>query len=131
MELKSKSNQNRVPKQSLREDMSTERQAKNKKKQKARTETVKLFNFKLSKVRLSLFLLFVCSCSLLVFLLTYLLLGFVLGLSFDYFLIWVLASFLACLLFRCDGEGQNIGCKSTSIGQFFIFKSVSSKTRQI
>ena len=36
MELKSKSSQNRVPKQSLREDMSTERQAKNKKKQKAR-----------------------------------------------------------------------------------------------
>ena len=33
MELKSKSSQNRVPKQSLREDMSTERQAKNKKKQ--------------------------------------------------------------------------------------------------
>ena len=44
MELKSKSSQNRVPKQSLREDMSTERQAKNKKKQKARKETVELFN---------------------------------------------------------------------------------------
>ena len=38
MELKSKSSQNRVPKQSLREDMSTERQAKNKKKQKARKQ---------------------------------------------------------------------------------------------
>ena len=37
MELKSKSSQNRVPKQSLREDMSTERQAKNKKKQKNTT----------------------------------------------------------------------------------------------
>ena len=40
MELKSKSSQNRVPKQSLREDMSTERQAKNKKKQKARKVVV-------------------------------------------------------------------------------------------
>ena len=47
MEFKSKSSQNRVPKQSLREDMSTERQAKNKKKQKARKETVELFNLKL------------------------------------------------------------------------------------
>ena len=42
MELKSKSSQNRVPKQSLREDMSTERQAKNKKKQKARKQTIEL-----------------------------------------------------------------------------------------
>ena len=59
MELKSKSSQNRVPKQSLREDMSTERQAKNKKKQNARKETVELFNleFKLSKVLLPAFLL--------------------------------------------------------------------------
>ena len=129
--MKTRNNQNRVPKQSLREDMSTEREAKNKTKQKARKETIELFNFKLSEVLPSVFLLFVFSCSLLVFLLTYLLLGFVLGLCFDYFLIWVLASFLACLLFRCDGEGQNIGCKSTSIGQFFIFESFSSKTRQI
>ena len=90
-----------------------------------------VFNFKLSKVLLSVFLLFIFSCSLLVFLLTYLLLGFVLGLSFDYFLIWVLASFLACLLFRCDGEGQNIGFKSTSIGQFSNFKNFSPTTPHI
>ena len=42
MEFESKSNQKRVPKQSLREDMSTERQAKNKKYRKARKETIEL-----------------------------------------------------------------------------------------
>ena len=42
MEFESNSSQKRIPKQSLREDMSTERQAKNKKKQKARKQTVEL-----------------------------------------------------------------------------------------
>ena len=42
MAFESNSSQNRVPKQSLREDTSTERQAKNKKKQKARKQTVEL-----------------------------------------------------------------------------------------
>ena len=42
MEFKSNSSQKRVPKQSLREDMSTERQAKNKTNRKARKQTVEL-----------------------------------------------------------------------------------------
>ena len=39
MESKSKSSQKRIPKQSLREDMLTERQAKNNKSRKARKQT--------------------------------------------------------------------------------------------
>ena len=41
----------------------------------------------------------ICMCTLLVFLLTYLLLGFVLGFCFDYFLIWVPLDLFLLFLF--------------------------------